>query len=39
MTQSLARDAVAFLIDLAEKGEVDPWDVKVIDVKIVFWHS
>jgi segregation and condensation protein A len=32
MTQSLARDAVAFLIDLAEKGEVDPWDVKVIDV-------
>lgn len=32
MSQSLARDAVAFLIDLAEKGEVDPWDVKVIDV-------
>ena len=32
MTQSLARDAVSFLIDLAEKGEVDPWDVKVIDV-------
>lgn len=29
---SLARDAVAFLIDLAEKGEIDPWDVKVIDV-------
>lgn len=32
MAQSLAHDAVAFLIDLAEKGEVDPWDVKVIDV-------
>ncbi len=32
MSQSLARDAVTFLIDLAEKGEVDPWDVKVIDV-------
>ncbi len=32
MSQSLARDAVAFLIDLAEKGEVDPWDVKVIAV-------
>jgi segregation and condensation protein A len=32
MATSLARDAVAFLIDLAEKGEIDPWDVKVIDV-------
>jgi segregation and condensation protein A len=32
MAQSLARDAIAFLIDLAEKGEIDPWDVKVVDV-------
>lgn len=32
MATSLARDAVAFLMDLAEKGEIDPWDVKVIDV-------
>jgi segregation and condensation protein A len=32
MAQSLARDAIAFLIDLAEKGEVDPWDVKVVEV-------
>ncbi len=32
MATSLARDAVAFLMDLSEKGEIDPWDVKVIDV-------
>jgi segregation and condensation protein A len=32
MAQSLARDAIAFLIDLAEKGEIDPWDVKVVEV-------
>jgi segregation and condensation protein A len=32
MAQSLARDAIAFLIDLAETGEIDPWDVKVVDV-------
>jgi segregation and condensation protein A len=32
MTISLAQDAIAFLIDLAERGEIDPWDVKVIDV-------
>lgn len=32
MTLSLAQNAIAFLIDLAEKGEIDPWDVKVIDV-------
>ena len=32
MATSLARDAIAFLIDLAENGEIDPWDVKVIDV-------
>lgn len=32
MTVSLAQSAIAFLIDLAEQGEIDPWDVKVIDV-------
>ena len=32
MTLSLAQNAIAFLIDLAERGEIDPWDVKVIEV-------
>lgn len=32
MSLSLAQDAIALLIDLAEQGEIDPWDVKVIDV-------
>ena len=32
MSKSLAQSAIAFLIDLAEKGEIDPWDVQVIDV-------
>ena len=32
MALSLAQDAIALLIDLAERGEIDPWDVKVIDV-------
>lgn len=32
MTVSLAQSAIAFLIDLAEQGEIDPWDVQVIDV-------
>lgn len=32
MAGSLAQTAIAFLIDLAERGEIDPWDVKVIDV-------
>ncbi|OLP17916.1 segregation/condensation protein A [Leptolyngbya sp. 'hensonii'] len=32
MTESLAQNAIALLIDLAEQGEIDPWDVKVIDV-------
>lgn len=32
MAFSLAQTAIAFLIDLAEQGEIDPWDVKVIDV-------
>ncbi|MGF1571274.1 MAG: segregation/condensation protein A [Nodosilinea sp.] len=32
MSSSLAQTAIAFLIDLAEQGEIDPWDVKVIEV-------
>lgn len=32
MTASLAQSAIAFLIDLAEQGEIDPWDVQVIEV-------
>lgn len=32
MAYSLAQNAIALLIDLAEQGEIDPWDVKVIDV-------
>jgi segregation and condensation protein A len=32
MTSSLAQNAIALLIDLAERGEVDPWDVQVIEV-------
>jgi segregation and condensation protein A len=32
MTLSLAEDAIALLISMAEQGEIDPWDVKVIEV-------
>jgi segregation and condensation protein A len=32
MALALAQDAIALLIDLAERGEIDPWDVKVVDV-------
>lgn len=32
MALSLAQNAIALLIDLAERGEIDPWNVKVIDV-------
>lgn len=32
MAQALAQNAIALLIDLAERGEINPWDVKVIDV-------
>ncbi|MBW4654156.1 MAG: segregation/condensation protein A [Kaiparowitsia implicata GSE-PSE-MK54-09C] len=32
MAVSLAQNAIALLIDLAERGEIDPWDVKVIEV-------
>ncbi|NJK40312.1 MAG: segregation/condensation protein A [Acaryochloridaceae cyanobacterium SU_2_1] len=32
MSRSFAQDAIALLIDLAQRGEIDPWDVQVIDV-------
>jgi segregation and condensation protein A len=32
MTLSLAQNAISMLIDLAERGEIDPWDVQVIEV-------
>ncbi|HEY9641072.1 MAG TPA: ScpA family protein [Coleofasciculaceae cyanobacterium] len=32
MTRSLADNAIALLIELAERNEIDPWDVKVIEV-------
>ncbi|MEC4893262.1 MAG: segregation/condensation protein A [Oscillatoria sp. PMC 1051.18] len=31
MTVSPAREAIALLIDLAQRGEIDPWDVQVIE--------
>lgn len=32
MANSFADTAIAVLIDLAERGEIDPWDVQVVDV-------
>lgn len=32
MTTTAASEAIATLIDLAEQGEINPWDVSVIDV-------
>lgn len=32
MSQSFADTAIDILIDLAERGEIDPWDIQVIDV-------
>jgi segregation and condensation protein A len=32
MTTTTAQEAIATLIDLAQQGEIDPWDVQVIDV-------
>lgn len=32
MEKTPASEAIAILIDLAQKGEIDPWDVQVIDV-------
>lgn len=39
MAISLAQTAIAFLIDLAERGELNPWDVNVIDVIDRFLHT
>ncbi len=39
MSSSLAETAIAFLLDLAERGEMDPWDVKVIEVIDRFLQS
>lgn len=39
MANSLAQRAIAFLIDLSERGEIDPWDVNVIDVVDRFLKS
>jgi segregation and condensation protein A len=30
--ESVTKEAIALLIDLAQRGELDPWDVQVIDV-------
>lgn len=32
IAESVTKEAIALLIDLAERGEIDPWDVQVIDV-------
>lgn len=32
MTETPANEAIALLIDLAQRGEIDPWDVQVIEV-------
>jgi segregation and condensation protein A len=32
MLSSSAQEAIAILIDMAQSGEIDPWDVQVIDV-------
>jgi len=32
MTVDLAREAIDTLLDLAQRGEIDPWDVQVIEV-------
>jgi len=32
MTGTPAQEAIALLIDLAQRGEIDPWDVQVIEV-------
>jgi chromatin segregation and condensation protein Rec8/ScpA/Scc1 (kleisin family) len=32
MAYSPTEEAIALLIDLAERGEINPWDVQVIDV-------
>ncbi|AHB88306.1 segregation and condensation protein A ScpA [Thermosynechococcus sp. NK55a] len=32
MSQSFADTAIDILIELAERGEIDPWDIQVVDV-------
>lgn len=32
MTETPANEAIALLIDLAQRGEINPWDVQVIEV-------
>jgi len=32
ITEAVTKEAIAMLIELAERGEIDPWDVQVIDV-------
>jgi segregation and condensation protein A len=32
MSQSFAKDAIALLIDLAQRGEINAWDVNVVEV-------
>lgn len=32
MTSSFAQDAIALVTDLAQRGEINPWDVQVIEV-------
>jgi segregation and condensation protein A len=32
MTSSFAQTAIALLIDMAERGDIDPWDVEVVTV-------
>lgn len=32
MSLSFAQNAISMLIDMAQRGEIDPWDVQVVDV-------
>jgi segregation and condensation protein A len=32
ISESVTKDAIALLIELTQRGEIDPWDVQVIDV-------
>jgi segregation and condensation protein A len=32
MTTNFAREAISVLLDLAQQGEIDPWDVNVIEI-------
>ena len=39
MTVTPAQEAIAALLELAERGEIDPWDVQVIDIIDRFLHE